>query len=63
MKSEFITVNEAAVIANRDPETVREWYRKGWIAKYQVGMRGVRLKRSEVEAFVTPRPAVVSSDR
>jgi excisionase family DNA binding protein len=63
MESEFITVNEASEIAGRDPETIREWYRKGWITKYQVGARGVRLKRSEVISFITPSPAVHCSDR
>ncbi len=63
METEFITVNEAAELAGRDPETVREWYRKGWITKYRIGARGVRLKRAEVIAFMTPVAAVQCSDR
>ena len=57
MEREYITVPEAAELAGVEIITIRSWYRKGWLTKYLVRGRLVRLDRAEVEAFIRPKAA------
>lgn len=60
MERTYITVNEAAVIADVDPKTVRRWYRTGRLTRYTTGTNRVRLDAAEVQRLVriSPAPAV-----
>ena len=58
----YLTVKEAAAYARRDPQTIRRWFYEGKIIRYRSGHR-VLVKITELDAQITPVPAVPSSDR
>src|SRR5262249_24772962 len=47
----FLTVEEVARIARVDPETVRRWLRRGWLAGSQLGPKraGYRIRTSALK--------------
>ena len=59
----YITVKEAAVLAGREPQTIRRWFYEGRLTRYRVGPRAIRVRLSELEALITPVPVVESANR
>ncbi len=54
-KSEWITLKQACDILGLAPNTVRKLVRTGVLPAYEIkGVRGFQLKRSDVEALITP---------
>ena len=58
-KSDYLSVRDAALIADVIPGTIRSWIDAGKLGRYQAG-RHVRVKRSELDALLrqpqaTPR--------
>lgn len=50
-RSEYLSVREAAEIADVIPGTIRSWIEAGKLGRYQAG-RHVRVKRSELDALL-----------
>ncbi len=46
---EFLTVNEAAVLARVAPWTMRKWCREGEIEAARIGSAGYRIRRDELQ--------------
>jgi excisionase family DNA binding protein len=55
----FLTVREAASRAGVEEQTVRRWFRdpRVPINRYRVGPRGVRVSETELDSYLSPRPA------
>lgn len=57
--SEFITVADVCEILGQAPQTVRIKIAEGHLPAYRIkGSRGIRVKRSDVEALLEPIPTV-----
>jgi excisionase family DNA binding protein len=52
--SEYLTVAEAASLLKVHKSTIWRWIENGSLPAYRVGQRGVRLKKADVEQFLTP---------
>ncbi|MEP6654009.1 MAG: helix-turn-helix domain-containing protein [Myxococcales bacterium] len=50
-RSEYLSVREAAEIADVIPGTIRSWIETGKLGRYQAG-RHVRVKRSDLDALL-----------
>jgi len=50
-RSEYLSVREAAQIADVIPGTIRSWIEAGKLGRYQAG-RHVRVKRSELDTLL-----------
>ena len=50
-RSEYLSVREAAEIADVIPGTIRSWIEAGKLGRYQAGRHG-RVKRSELDALL-----------
>ena len=59
MNDEYITVAEAALLVPVTEKTVRRWFNEGRLTRYRVGVRGVRVRRSELDKLITPVPVPV----
>lgn len=59
-RSEYLSVREAAEIADVIPGTIRTWIEAGKLGRYQAG-RHVRVKRSELDALLG-RPVTVDRE-
>ena len=51
-RSEYLSVREAAQIADVIPGTIRSWIEAGKLGRYQAG-RHVRVKRSELDTLLS----------
>ena len=56
-RSEYLSVREAAEIADVIPGTIRSWIEAGKLGRYQAG-RHVRVKRSELDTLLSQPVAV-----
>ena len=59
---EFVRVAEAAQIAAVSTQTIRVWVRAGRLTEYKAG-RVLRVRRSELEAFLATDPTPNASAR
>jgi len=56
-ENEFLTVQEARKLAGCDRTTIYRWFSTGKLTRYEVGPAKLpRVKASELEALLTPRP-------
>jgi excisionase family DNA binding protein len=58
---EFVSAAEAARIASVSSQTIRAWIRSGKLATYKAG-RVLRVKRTELEDFLTTGPTPDNAD-
>ena len=56
-RNEYLSVREAAEIADVIPGTIRSWIEAGKLGRYQAG-RHVRVKRSDLDALLDKPVAV-----
>lgn len=50
----YLTVAEAATLLRVAPSTIRRWIKQGDVPAYRMGPRRVTLKRTDLDALVTP---------
>jgi excisionase family DNA binding protein len=56
-KGEFLTIKQARELAGCDRTTIYRWFSAKKLTRYEVGPAKLpRVKRSELEALLTPRP-------
>lgn len=51
---EHLTVAEVADICRVTPDAVRKWLRAGKLPAVRIGERALRIRRSDLEAFIEP---------
>jgi excisionase family DNA binding protein len=56
-RDELLTINEAAAVLRVHHRTIRRFIAEGKLPGYHIGIRAVRLRRSDVERLLTPIPA------
>ncbi|MGH2617424.1 MAG: helix-turn-helix domain-containing protein [Thermomicrobiales bacterium] len=54
LDEEYLTVTEAATLLRVAPSTVRRWIREGDIRAYRLGQRRIGIRRTDLDALVTP---------
>lgn len=52
MQDEFLTVAEIAETLKLNPQTIRNWIDQGDLPAVRVGKRRVRIKRTDLDAFI-----------
>jgi excisionase family DNA binding protein len=52
MPDEFLTVQEVAELLRVNQQTVRNWIERGQLRALRVGTRRVRVRRSDLDAFI-----------
>jgi excisionase family DNA binding protein len=66
MDDVFLTVAEVAQLLKVNAQTVRNWGDRGEIPVVRVGQRRVRIRQSDLDAFIAagsrPRPADIPTD-
>jgi excisionase family DNA binding protein len=66
MDDVFLTVAEVAQLLKVNAQTVRNWGDRGEIPVVRVGQRRVRIRQSDLDAFISagskPRPAEAPPD-
>lgn len=55
--SEYVTVKEASKISGRTVPSVYRWLKEGRLTRYKTGTGRTLIKREELNALITPRPA------
>ena len=50
--NDLISITQAAQVAGRTTNTIRSWYRYGWIKKYRRGPREILVSKRDVERMV-----------
>jgi excisionase family DNA binding protein len=54
MQREYISIEEAAVIAERSAATIRRWIDQGELPAYEISGR-MRVKRADVDELMEPQ--------
>jgi excisionase family DNA binding protein len=54
--SPFLTTSEAAELLRVQPRTIQYWEKSGRINALRISGRGVRFKREDVLALISPDP-------
>jgi excisionase family DNA binding protein len=54
LDEEYLTVAEAAALLRVAPSTVRRWIREGQVPAYRFGQRRVAIRRTDLDAVITP---------
>jgi excisionase family DNA binding protein len=62
-REEVLTVDEVAEWLKVNELTVRNWIDRGQLRALRAGQRRVRLRRSDVEAFVDPHQGTAEQAR
>ena len=58
---DLLTVNQAMALGYGARSTLSEWAKNGQIKKYKIG-KGVRYKKSELDAMVVELPSQTNAD-
>ena len=53
MDEVFVTVSEVAELLRLNPQTVRNWIDRGILPAVRVGSRRVRIRQSDLDAFLS----------
>ncbi|HET9014938.1 MAG TPA: helix-turn-helix domain-containing protein [Thermomicrobiaceae bacterium] len=56
---ELLTIKEAAALLKVSTMTLSRWIKQGRLTRYRIGVRAVRLRRSEVEDLLVPDDLVI----
>jgi excisionase family DNA binding protein len=57
MKDEMLKLTEIAALLNCAPSTPWRWVKRGWLPAVQTGSGMIRVRRADLEAFVSKSPA------
>jgi excisionase family DNA binding protein len=59
---ELLTVHEVAEHLKVNPQTVRNWIDRGELASVRIGSRRVRIRRPDLEAFISTGSKVMANN-